>query len=92
MQGKPRPKVTWSKDGEPLDPTRVSVRNSEVDSILFIRKADRTHSGKYELKLEIENVEDNASITLQIVGKQDWRYTKLAVDVNRNKCNHCIRL
>ncbi|XP_010764049.1 myosin-binding protein C, cardiac-type isoform X3 [Notothenia coriiceps] len=67
FQGKPRPKVIWSKDGEPLSPTFASVRNSEVDTILFIRKTERTHSGKYDLQVQIENVEDKASITLQVV-------------------------
>uniref|UniRef100_A0AAX7SD90 Myosin-binding protein C, cardiac-type n=1 Tax=Astatotilapia calliptera TaxID=8154 RepID=A0AAX7SD90_ASTCA len=67
FQGKPRPKVTWSKDGEPLDPTIASVRNSEVDTIFFIRKTERKHSGKYELQVQIENVEDKAAVTLQVV-------------------------
>ncbi|XP_039866743.1 myosin-binding protein C, cardiac-type isoform X8 [Simochromis diagramma] len=67
FQGKPRPKVTWSKDGEPLDPTLASVRNSEVDTIFFIRKTERKHSGKYELQVQIENVEDKAAVTLQVV-------------------------
>uniref|UniRef100_A0A667Y6W8 Myosin binding protein C3 n=1 Tax=Myripristis murdjan TaxID=586833 RepID=A0A667Y6W8_9TELE len=67
FQGKPRPQVTWTKDGEPLNPTMVSVRNSDTDTILFIRKSDRKHSGKYELHVQIENVADTASVTIQIV-------------------------
>ncbi|XP_069030474.1 myosin-binding protein C, cardiac-type [Embiotoca jacksoni] len=67
FQGKPRPKVTWSKDGEPLSPKFASVRNSEVDTILFIRKTERIHSGIYDLQVQIENVEDKAKVTLQIV-------------------------
>uniref|UniRef100_A0A672F314 Myosin-binding protein C, fast-type n=1 Tax=Salarias fasciatus TaxID=181472 RepID=A0A672F314_SALFA len=67
FQGKPRPKVTWSKDGEVLSPQFASVRNSEVDTILFIRKTERHHSGKYDLQVQIENVEDTGAITLQIV-------------------------
>uniref|UniRef100_A0A673XAM5 Myosin binding protein C3 n=1 Tax=Salmo trutta TaxID=8032 RepID=A0A673XAM5_SALTR len=69
FQGKPRPVITWSKDGEPLNPKQVSVRNSDTDTILFIRKSERKDSGKYEVKLQIENVEDTASISIQIVEK-----------------------
>ncbi|XP_029702650.1 myosin-binding protein C, cardiac-type isoform X2 [Takifugu rubripes] len=67
FQGKPRPKVTWSKNGEPLSSTFASVRNSEGDTILFIRKTEKKHSGKYDLQVQIENVEDTASVTLQVV-------------------------
>ncbi|XP_033466420.1 myosin binding protein Cb isoform X10 [Epinephelus lanceolatus] len=69
FQGKPRPVATWFKDGQPLDPTMVNVRNSNVDSILFIRSAEREHSGTYELVLKIENMEDRASIVIRIVDK-----------------------
>uniref|UniRef100_A0A3B3RVU5 Myosin binding protein C3 n=1 Tax=Paramormyrops kingsleyae TaxID=1676925 RepID=A0A3B3RVU5_9TELE len=67
FQGKPRPKVTWTKGGEPLDTKQVNIRNSDTDTILFIRKSDRGDSGKYELKVQIENVEDTATINIQIV-------------------------
>ncbi|XP_010791226.1 myosin binding protein Cb isoform X1 [Notothenia coriiceps] len=69
FQGKPRPVATWLKDGQPIDPTMVSIRNSNVDSILFIRSAEREHTGKYELVLKIENMEDRAAIQIQIVDK-----------------------
>ncbi|XP_055360540.1 myosin binding protein Cb [Betta splendens] len=69
FQGKPRPIATWYKDGQPLDPKMVSVRNSNVDSILFIRSAEREHSGTYELVLQIENMEDRASVIIKIVEK-----------------------
>lgn len=73
IKGKPRPKVTWSKNGEPLSSTLASIRNSEGDTILFIRKTEKTHSGKYDLQVQIENVEDTASVTLQVVGRSDSR-------------------
>ncbi|KAL0984374.1 hypothetical protein UPYG_G00140600 [Umbra pygmaea] len=67
FQGKPRPNVQWFKDGKELADTSVSVRNSNVDSILFIRSAERSHSGLYELVLHIENMEARANLEIRIV-------------------------
>ncbi|KAK2913819.1 hypothetical protein Q8A67_002218 [Cirrhinus molitorella] len=67
FQGKPRPQVTWTKNDEPLDPKQVSIRNSDTDTILFIRRSERKDSGKYEVQVQIENVEDRASVIIQIV-------------------------
>ncbi|XP_041830313.1 myosin binding protein Cb isoform X1 [Melanotaenia boesemani] len=69
FQGKPRPVATWYKDGQQIDPKMVNVRNSNVDSILFIRSAEREHSGTYELVLQIENMEDRATISIRIIEK-----------------------
>uniref|UniRef100_A0A8C5QNJ2 Myosin-binding protein C, fast-type n=1 Tax=Leptobrachium leishanense TaxID=445787 RepID=A0A8C5QNJ2_9ANUR len=69
FQGKPRPLVTWAKEGKPLDAKQISIRTSEVDTILFIRSAERGHSGKYELSVKIENMEDVANINIRIVDK-----------------------
>ncbi|XP_062282961.1 myosin binding protein Ha [Scomber scombrus] len=65
--GKPKPVVSWLKDGEPLDRKRVNVRNSDKDSILFIRAAQREDSGVYEMAIKVDSFEDRATLTIQIV-------------------------
>ncbi|XP_062994188.1 myosin-binding protein C, fast-type [Elgaria multicarinata webbii] len=69
FQGKPRPIVTWLKDGKPLDPKEIHIRTSDLDTILFIRKAERHHSGLYELGVQIENMVDKAVIKIRVVEK-----------------------
>ncbi|XP_038612466.1 myosin-binding protein C, slow-type isoform X4 [Tachyglossus aculeatus] len=69
FQGKPRPKLLWNKNGAPVDKNEINIRNSETDTIIFIRKAERSHSGKYELKVEVDNFVDSATIDIQIVDR-----------------------
>ncbi|XP_054096832.1 myosin-binding protein C, cardiac-type isoform X2 [Callithrix jacchus] len=80
FQGKPRPQVTWTKEGQPLVGEEVSVRNSPTDTILFIRAARRVHSGTYQVTVRIENMEDKATLVLQVVDKpsppQDLQVTE----------------
>ncbi|XP_070766306.1 myosin binding protein Ha isoform X3 [Enoplosus armatus] len=65
--GKPKPVVSWLKDGQPLDTKRVNIRNSDKDSIMFIRTAQREDSGVYEITVKVDSFEDKATVTLQIV-------------------------
>lgn len=58
----------WLKDGEPIDPKKVGVRNSNVDSVLFIRSAERENTGKYTLVLQVESMEDRATLDIRVVG------------------------
>ncbi|XP_029428179.1 myosin-binding protein H-like isoform X2 [Rhinatrema bivittatum] len=67
FQGKPRPQVSWSKNGQPLDPKQVSIRNGDKDTILFIRKAERTDSGKYEVTVQIDSLQDKATFEIQVI-------------------------
>ncbi|KAM5250068.1 myosin-binding protein C, slow-type isoform 11-T11 [Hipposideros larvatus] len=69
FQGKPRPELTWKKDGAEIDKNQINIRNSETDTIIFIRKAERSHSGKYDLQVKVEKFEENASIDIQIVDR-----------------------
>ncbi|TRY89648.1 hypothetical protein DNTS_021527 [Danionella cerebrum] len=65
--GKPQPVVSWTKDGEPLDTKKVNIRNSDKDSIFFIRAAERADSGVYEMCVKVDSFEDRAQLTLQII-------------------------
>lgn len=61
--------VSWTKDGQPIDTKKVNVRNSDKDSIFFIRAAERADSGVYEMCVKVDSFEDKSQLTLQIVGK-----------------------
>ncbi|KAL0158772.1 hypothetical protein M9458_046848, partial [Cirrhinus mrigala] len=65
--GKPKPVISWTKDGQPLDTKKVNIRNSDKDSILFIRKSERDDSGNYEMTVKVDSFEDKASLVIQIV-------------------------
>ncbi|XP_068418073.1 myosin-binding protein C, slow-type [Eschrichtius robustus] len=69
FQGKPRPELTWKKDGAPIDKNQINIRNSETDTIIFIRKAERSHSGKYDLQVKVEKYVETASIDIQVVDR-----------------------
>ncbi|XP_012887329.1 PREDICTED: myosin-binding protein H-like [Dipodomys ordii] len=67
FQGKPKPRATWTHDGCALDTSRVSVRNGEQDSILFIREAQRSDSGRYQLHVQLGGLEATATIDILVI-------------------------
>lgn len=67
-QGKPKPQVSWTHNGHALDSQRVSVRSGDQDSILFIRSAQRSDSGRYELTVHLEGLEAKANIDILVIG------------------------
>jgi len=69
LQGKPQPIVSWLKDGQPIDTKKVNIRNSDKDSIFFIRASERADSGVYEMCVKVDSFEDKSEIILQIVGR-----------------------
>ncbi|XP_077859706.1 myosin-binding protein H isoform X9 [Macaca mulatta] len=68
-QGKPKPQATWTHNGHALDSQRVSVRTGDQDSILFIRSAQRSDSGRYELTVHVEGLEAKAAIDILVIEK-----------------------
>lgn len=78
--------MSWLKDGQPVDTKKVNIRNSDKDSILFIRGAQREDSGVYEMTLKVDSFEDKGTITLQIVGEWHMRQNNLIYTKNMWAC------
>ncbi|XP_075844132.1 myosin-binding protein H [Microtus pennsylvanicus] len=69
FQGKPKPQASWTHNGHALDSQRVNVRTGDQDSILFIRSAQRSDSGRYELTVRLEGLEAKANIDILVIEK-----------------------
>lgn len=58
FEGKPKPKVFWTKNEEELKPDdngrpRFHIRNVTDSTTLFLRSSDRYDSGIYNMKIEV---------------------------------------
>uniref|UniRef100_A0A668AG62 Titin n=1 Tax=Myripristis murdjan TaxID=586833 RepID=A0A668AG62_9TELE len=52
VRGRPKPVVSWKKDGLPLKQTSsVTILNNATSSKIIIKEATREHVGKYEITL-----------------------------------------
>nr|XP_012607021.1 myosin-binding protein H-like isoform X1 [Microcebus murinus] len=81
FQGKPKPQATWTHNGCALDTSRVSVRNGEQDSILFIREAQRADSGRYQLRVQLGGLEATATVDILVIERPGPPQSIKLVDV-----------
>ncbi|MEJ1278019.1 myosin binding protein H-like [Cricetulus griseus] len=81
LRGKPKPQTTWTHNGSALDNSRVSVRNGEQDSILFIREAQRADSGCYQLCVQLGGLQATATINILVIEKPGPPQSIKLVDV-----------
>lgn len=66
ISGRPKPTITWTKDGIPLkQTTRVNVTESPNLTILNIKEMSKEDSGKYEIG--VANVVGQKSATIEIL-------------------------
>nr|XP_031536202.1 myosin-binding protein H-like isoform X1 [Vicugna pacos]XP_031536203.1 myosin-binding protein H-like isoform X1 [Vicugna pacos]XP_031536204.1 myosin-binding protein H-like isoform X1 [Vicugna pacos]XP_031536205.1 myosin-binding protein H-like isoform X1 [Vicugna pacos] len=81
FQGRPKPRAIWTHDGCALDTSRVSVRNGDHDSILFIREAQRADSGRYQLSVQLGRLEATATIDIPVIERPGPPQSIKLVDV-----------
>ncbi|XP_019606399.2 myosin-binding protein H [Rhinolophus sinicus] len=71
FQGNPKPQASWTHNGHAVDSQRVSVRTGQQDSILFIRSAQRSDSGCYELTVKLEDQEAKATVHILVIERPE---------------------
>uniref|UniRef100_A0A8C1WEY3 Titin n=1 Tax=Cyprinus carpio TaxID=7962 RepID=A0A8C1WEY3_CYPCA len=66
VSGRPKPKVTWTKDGAALKfTTRVNISNTAHSTVLSIKEAAREDGGMYGINLS--NVVGQKDATIEII-------------------------
>uniref|UniRef100_A0A3Q3GRU8 Titin n=1 Tax=Labrus bergylta TaxID=56723 RepID=A0A3Q3GRU8_9LABR len=70
VRGRPKPVVSWKKDGLPLKQTSsVTILNTATASKIIIKEATREHVGKYEITLANTAGTANADIGVVVLDK-----------------------
>ena len=66
LQGRPAPRVSWSKvDGE-LSINRVEIKTSDWNSLLLVPNCNRDDSGKYKISLENSSGTKTAVVQVRV--------------------------
>lgn len=70
MTGSPKPKAEWKKNDSVVQPSnRVQLDGNDDEVQLHVPSAQRSDSGKYNLKLSNEFGEDEANFDVIVLGK-----------------------
>ncbi|CAM4765861.1 unnamed protein product [Rotaria magnacalcarata] len=70
IDGSPKPTVTWSKDGEPIQQTRdTQLESDDCHTKLHKPSAKRTDTGKYTVQLKNGSGEDECDIDVIVLDK-----------------------
>ena len=70
IDGIPSPTVTWVKDGEVLEQSqRIEITESAGVATLFVHDAEKSDSGKYEIRIENPLASDRAEFDVFVQGE-----------------------
>uniref|UniRef100_A0A3B4ABM2 Titin n=1 Tax=Periophthalmus magnuspinnatus TaxID=409849 RepID=A0A3B4ABM2_9GOBI len=70
VRGRPKPVISWKKDGLPLKQTSsVTVLNTATSSKIMIKEASHEHMGKYEITLANSGGTISTDITVVVLDK-----------------------
>lgn len=70
VTGRPVPKVIWYRDGVEITKKMMDIINVAGSSTLFVRDADRTHSGLYTVDATNGSGNKKENIVVQVQGMQ----------------------
>ena len=69
VDGEPDPDVTWTLDGKPPINDRLKFEKEEHLTIMILRKAKRSDTGKYKVVAKNSSGTDEYELDLIVIGK-----------------------
>lgn len=70
-KGRPAPRITWSVDGEVIEPSRrkVEIKTHPHHSTLLVHDTEKKDSGVYKFVVENSVGSDTVNIPVHVIGK-----------------------
>lgn len=72
ITGRPVPKVVWFRDGVEITKKMMDIINVAGSSTLFVRDADRTHRGLYNVEATNGSGTKKENILVQVQGMHSF--------------------